>query len=199
MSSGLSFTCNISGLQKMIGLVSDPTVKRAIENISRNKGVAALVSQAISENFQKRGPGWPPLKAETVLKSVNAKARKRLEKARGKTGTMGGIRAYHKALDAARSPLMGRTRLLFKSATTPGAPGNIYRVDGSKLIWGTHLIYARIHNKGGLIKNGFGRGVRIRIPKREYLKLTDYWKNELNVFALEEATRILGDYVRKRA
>lgn len=50
-----------------------------------------------------------------------------------------------------KGKMLRKTNLLFKSVTTPGAPGNIYRNDGSVITWGTNLLYAAIHNDGGVI------------------------------------------------
>ena len=35
---------------------------------------------------------------------------------------------------------------------------------------GTNLVYGRIHEYGGTISNGFGRGLRIEMPERAYLR-----------------------------
>ena len=44
-----------------------------------------------------------------------------------------------------------KTNMLKGSVTTPGARGNIYHTEGTNLIWGTNLIYARLHNRGGVV------------------------------------------------
>ena len=35
---------------------------------------------------------------------------------------------------------------------------------------GTNLVYARIHELGGIIKNAFGRGIIVHMPARPYLR-----------------------------
>ena len=35
---------------------------------------------------------------------------------------------------------------------------------------GTNLVYARIHELGGIIKNAFGRGITVHMPARPYLR-----------------------------
>lgn len=55
------------------------------------------------------------------------------------------------ALKFRQGQILKKTGLLFKSVTTPGAQGNVNRVTGSVLTWGTELKYAKIHNEGGII------------------------------------------------
>lgn len=101
-----------------------------------------------------------------------------------------------KPLKSGLRPILERSGLLKKTVTTPGVRGNVFRVENDKLIWGTDLVYAGIHNHGGVIKfpgtnNGFGRkGVRIpahqiRIPKRTFLTLRAEWKKRVSDFIAE--------------
>lgn len=190
--NGSSFKVQVRGLAKLITLSSDPALQQQLQNIAKRRECAAIISQAIAENFAKRGPGWPPLKTQTILSSISKSQRAKIMKHKNP-------KAKAKAMNAARTPLQGKTRMLYKSVTTPGAPGNVYSVDAGKIIWGTNLVYAGIHNRGGVIKNGWGRGITIRIPKREYLKVPKFWMQQLSLFVVEEATRVLGQYLRRQA
>lgn len=44
---------------------------------------------------------------------------------------------------------------------------------GTTVRVGTNLVYGAIHQFGGTITNGFGRGISITIPARPYLGLSD--------------------------
>lgn len=44
--------------------------------------------------------------------------------------------------------------------------------DGWTVKVGSNLVYAAIHQFGGVIENGFGRGIRITMPARPYLGLS---------------------------
>lgn len=43
----------------------------------------------------------------------------------------------------------------------------------------TSIPYAAIHNFGGVIENGFGKGIRINMPKRQYLMFQDQDKIDI--------------------
>lgn len=189
MSASLSL--DKSGLELLIKRFEDPTIKAELEKLPQKKAIAALVAQAIADNFDKEGPGWAPLKAETIRRSVSKKIKRFLEtmtdeeilaherKSRAK---FGGVTANRKILQ--------KTRLLRGTVTTPGQTlskngmtgSNIWRTEGSNLIWGTDLVYAGIHNKGNPAKG---------IPKREFLVIRSQWLRQLNEFILQEVTQII--------
>jgi len=196
---GASFTLDLTGLKKVIDRFTSPQVRRDIEEIPKQKAVAALIGQAIAENFDMEGPGWQPLKAQTIRNSVSKAKKKKL------SGMSDEDLLKHEASARSKGQLTNRrilqkTGMLKKSATIPGMMGakggNIYKVDGTNIIWGTNLSYAAIHNSGGNLKfpgtkNGFGRGIKIPahsipIPKREFLKIRDEWMNKINDFMVEQ-------------
>lgn len=189
-----SMKVDVSGLKRLAEKFSSSALRREMEVIAQDKGVAALLGQAVADNFNQNGPGWP----------------------------------------AARIPsgrrLLRRSGQLFASATTPGAPGNIYRVDGTVVTWGTNLIYASIHNKGGTItvKNAkalfipltakaerqgpqrdkskrdptlklgkdFVFKQSVTIPARPFMVLRDFWKQQLIDYFVQRAKAALKKGLR---
>lgn len=172
-----SFKINIEALKNLAQRLGDSTLREQIKGVPRERAVAALIGQAIGDNFDQNGPGWKPL-------------------------------AIRKG-----QPLQ-KTGLLKKSVTVPDSQFNIYKVNGTTIEWGTKLLYAGIHNKGGTIsvknakalfipltkkaekigplkdkaaqkKSGLKVGVDIafaqsvNVPKREFLVLRPVWKRRL--------------------
>ena len=74
------FTANLKGLEDFIKRFDDPALKSELNKIPSLKGVAAIVAQAIADNFEKEGPGWKPLKAVTLRNSVKESILKKFEK-----------------------------------------------------------------------------------------------------------------------
>jgi phage gpG-like protein len=186
MGTGASFKVDLSAIEKVFGRFDSDELKQAFSQIIAKKGVAAIVAQAIADNFEKEGPGWKPLSKATMRQTVT----KVRAAASRRTG------------DPTRKILQGRG-LLKKSVTTPGAAGNIYHVDGFQLEWGSNLVYAGIHNRGGTInhpgsKNAFGirglttRAHKIVIPARPFLRISDFWYGELAAYITEQAVKELS-------
>jgi phage gpG-like protein len=205
--SQASFTADLSALNDLLDRLGGSALRAKVEEIPKLKGVAALISQAIKENFDKEGPGWKPLQAGTIRASLAKATQKDLKKISDKS--LLAHEAANSGTDSAFRQILKRKGLLQKSVTTPGAPGNIYRVEGTKIIWGTNLIYARIHNKGGVIKpvnakalvfpNGHGGVVfakKVTIPKREYLKLNDEAVASIMEFALGKIAKAIREVIR---
>lgn len=184
-----SFKVNVDPLVQLAQRIGDSSVREAIKNVPRERAVAALIGQAIADNFDQSGPGWAPLAIR-----------------KGK-------------------PLQ-KTGLLKQSVTTPGSQFNIYKVNGSTISWGTKLLYAGIHNKGGTIspknakalfipltkkaeqvgplknkaaqkKSGLKVGVdfafakSVTVPKREFLKLRPEWKKRLASYMVSRYEAII--------
>ena len=59
-----------SGLRRLAAALGDPNVARELEGIAREKADLAIISQAVADNFDKEGPGWAPLKGETLRGTV---------------------------------------------------------------------------------------------------------------------------------
>jgi phage gpG-like protein len=182
-----SMKIDLSDLINLSQKVKSPYLVQQLNNIPQQKGVVALVAQAIADNFTKEGPGWKPLSPKTIRSSVSQKMRKKLseltdkqlvaleaQKRRARAGgsTDKGDVAYRK--------ILRRTSVLLKSVTTPGGPHNIYKVEGTNLVWGTDLIYAGVHNYG--YKN---------IPKREFLKIREEWELKLWQYVLDRTVKII--------
>lgn len=187
-----SLTLDLSGLEKLIDSLESEELKQSLLTIPQKREIAALVGQAIADNFAQEGPGWAPLKSQTIRSSVSKELKKKLDK----QGKVNGEPSRR---------ILDRTGVLKGSVTTPGAQGNIYSVEGSNLIWGTDLIYAAIHNKGGVIQhpgtsNGFGEGIKIpphQIPikKREFLKIREEWMEKINDFAVQLTIQLLHQHI----
>lgn len=196
---------DVNALKRLAAVLEGPTVRQVFENVVQEKALAAMIGQAIAENFENEGPGWAPLKASTIRASVSKAMRKRLQNL---TDTQL-LRREHLAHKTMRSlkeqdqlhhldsllfnskkakvmtkfnpmrKILQKTGLLKKSATMPFATGNIYKVEGTHIIWGTNLSYASVHQHGNAKKN---------IPARPFMDLSEKWKETLNV---EVATRVI--------
>lgn len=204
---GASFTVKFDFLKRLSKSFQPDIVKNIFKDVAQEKAVAGIIGQAIADNFDQQGPGWAPLSPATIRNSVAAHIKKNLsgvsdsdlleyeEKARKSNGSI----IPHRTI-------LVRTGVLKKSASMPYAPGNIYQVSGTNIVWGTNLSYASIHNRGGSVKfpgtdNGFGRGVKIKahdipVPKREFLKLSDKWKKDLNEYVASRAIFRLKQMIR---
>jgi phage gpG-like protein len=173
--SGGTFQANLAGLFELIASIDDSEIKRMLLDLPNHKKIHALISQAIAENFDKEGPGWKPLKIQTIMQSLPKKRRQEVKSGKVKP-------------EAARKILQGSPPILKKSVTTPGVEGHVHRVEGTTLIWGTDLIYAGIHQHGGTIRRGEHT---ITIPARPYLKLSDFWKLEIETTAVNLALQAI--------
>jgi hypothetical protein len=180
-----SMKIDLSDLINLSQKVKSPYLVQQLNNIPQQKGVVALVAQAIADNFTKEGPGWKPLSPKTIRSSVSQKMRKKLseltdkqlvaleaQKRRARAGgsTDKGDVAYRK--------ILRRTSVLLKSVTTPGGPDNIYKVEGTNLVWGTDLVYAAFHNNPGP-------------NQREFLKIRPEWKLKLWQYVLDRTVKII--------
>ncbi len=190
-----NFTVNLDALEKIQANMTNQNLMNQLRNIVGQREIAAIVAQAIADNFEQEGPGWQPLKAQTIRMSVAKKLRKKLDKLTDEEIL------YHerkaRLVGAEETPnrqILRRTSLLFQTVTTPGFVGskkdpndkkahtgqNIYRTEGTNLIWGTNLIYAGVHNYG-----------HRQVPQREYLKIRDEWQKELEEYAAELMARLV--------
>lgn len=79
--AGANFEVDPSGLDKLANLLQNPVLLGALNQMAGSKGVLALVSQAIADNFDKEGPGWKALKGETIRRSVATRMQKQLVRA----------------------------------------------------------------------------------------------------------------------
>lgn len=199
---GASLKVDVSRLKTLIANMNSTALRQKINRIMYDKGVAALIGQAVADNFAQEGPGWEPLKAGTIRSSVrNKTTRKALSMMTDKE-----ILRYEKkarivgAEETPNRAILQRTGMLKKASTIPdykGAKGgNVYRIEGKNLVWGVDLKYARIHNQGGIIKNGFGKGIRIRIPKREFLKLSDEWRDKVYKYILKKIATLVNEALK---
>lgn len=225
-----SFTLDSSGLTDLIRHIESGELRDQLEKLPQEKAIVALVAQAIAENFRDQGPGWKALKPQTIRASVSKQLKKKLSKLtrkevrefedlhrkKGKSSSdndrlvslsvkMGAKKNLVRPAPARK--ILNRTGLLKQSATTPGGPHNIYRQEGTNLVYGTDLKYAAIHNYGGIIKHpgttkGFGKNMKIPphnidMPKREYLLVKDKWMKQIDEYLIEKIVTIVEEYLSR--
>jgi phage gpG-like protein len=183
------FKVNASDIQNLGQRFDNLAASSQIKNLAKEKGIAALIGQAIAENFAKEGPGWAPLKAQTIRSSLAKKLRKSLSQMTNKQ-----LLTHEKMVRRKGSTLaplrmiLQKTGLLKMSVTTPGAQNNIFQTEGNKIVWGTNLVYAAIHNHGSKKNN---------IPKRTFLKISSEWKTKLFQYALSRAKQIISEHISR--
>lgn len=208
-----SIKVDTSALDKLIDRLSDPQLRQQLHNVITLKGLVAIVAQAIADNFDKEGPGWAPLKPNTIRQSVSKKLRKVLSKLGDKELTKKEAKSRKNGEEPSRR-ILDRGGFLKKTVTTPNATvtakeagskktttgSNIYKIEGDTLIWGTNLIYAGIHNKGGKVTRHARSNIRTKkehgessftIPKREFLVIRPEWQQRLNEFIVMKYIEII--------
>lgn len=171
---------DVSSLQNLANQIADPAGLRLLDQIAFLKSAAALVAQAIADNFAKEGPGWAPLSPATIRASLTKKNKKRLKKF--SNDNLATYEEFSRASgqDVLKKILQGKNRILYKSVTSPSAAHNIYKPENGKIVWGTDLVYAAVHNYG----NG-------PIPQREYLVIREEWRLKLEAYMLDRVMKIL--------
>lgn len=196
-----SMSVDVSGLKRLILALKDPAIEEELTRLSQDKGIAALVGQAIADNFNQEGPGWQPLSPITIKRSVAKGMQKKLSRLydseivelerllRTPNKSKMQMLSFHKLnakmknkspMTAPTRKILQVTRLLKKSVTTPGAQHNIYRTDRFNLIWGTDLFYAGVHNYGWK-----------QIPQREYLVIRKVWEDQIYDYVLDRSIQII--------
>lgn len=183
--AGASFKVNADSLKELISKIDNASVKEEVSRLIQKKAVAALVAAAIADNFNKEGPGWAPLKPSTIRASVSAKLKKKLDQMSDSE-----LKSHEKKSKEPFRKILRRTGLLFNTVTTPGYRGsqkgvsgqNVYRIEDDKLIWGTDLAYAGLHNNGD---------ARRHIPKREFLVIRKEWQKKLQEYLVGGAREII--------
>lgn len=177
-----SLTLDKSGLDNIIKKFKDPIIKEELNRLPQNKGIIALVSQAIADNFDKEGPGWPPLKQSTIERSLKKHSRKRKA-----------------TREEPSRRILRDTNLLMKTVTTAmpnasfsnkkGLSGrNIFKTEGSHLIWGTDLGYAGVHQNGYPARN---------IPQRKFLTIRPEWLKQIEDFVINKAFKVVVERITK--
>ncbi|MEW6115366.1 MAG: phage virion morphogenesis protein [Nitrospirota bacterium] len=115
--------------------------------------IAEIMHDAVEENFEAEGrPRWRPLAASTIM------------------GAFGGARKWNTKKGAVRKSiakkLAGR-KILQDSGQLAASISR--KSDARSARVGTNKVYAAIHQFGGKA----GRGRKVTIPARPFLKLTD--------------------------
>lgn len=209
-----NFRVDLSGLRKFRKQFTDPAVFKILDDLP--KRAVPLVAQAIADNFTKEGPGWAPLSRITLGQVKPKRFRKKKGWNRIKQMVMGNTQPARR--------ILRKSSLLFNSVTKPGAAHNIMRTQGTRLIWGTDLVYASIHQHGGVITakggkklfvpmspKGVARGGKltygtdfillnkVTIPARPYLHITAFWQKQLEQFLMEDVARRITEHYRRAA
>lgn len=189
---GAALTLDTKGLRRLANKLNSPAMRKKLEAIPQKKAVAALVAQAIADNFDQEGPGWAPLKASSIRSSLAKSMRKRLSKMSDAE-----LLRYEKGArlvgskDEPNRRILQKTGLLRNTVTKPGFSGsnksgqsgrNIIKTEGTKLIYGTDLVYAGVHQNGSA-KRG--------IPARPFMTLRAEWKKQLVDYVVEQAFEII--------
>lgn len=206
---------DLKGLKELVSRFSDPVLIQELNKIPQQKGVAALVAQAIADNFAKEGPGWKALKPATIRASLSKSMRKKIRKlsssevrdfetlsrkkslSNREVNELARLNVKMKNKKPMQMPnrlILQKTGLLKKTVTTPGFQGssgnvsgsNVYKVEGTNLIWGTDLVYAATHQYGNSKKG---------VPARPYLTIRDEWQKQLNDFITEKALTLIKKYI----
>lgn len=194
-----SFKVELESLKFFMRKISDPKLNQRLDNIQHEKGAVAIISQAIADNFNQEGPGWPPLKTQTIRRSVKGKTKKavsdmtdkeveRHEASARRNGSK--VMPFRKILQL--SGLLKKTvTVAGYTGTSKGAHGkpgptgsNVYRVENQTIVWGTNLPYAGAHNNGAPKQN---------IPKREFLVIRPEWQSRLEEWTMTTMIRYLRE------
>ena len=194
-----SMKVDLKAVWDKVKAFTSPTLMRKVGGIPQEKGILAIIVHAIADNFDKEGPGWPPLKAQTIRYSTKKGRKQVLLKGRGSKKNLNALTdeeiLKHEVEERAKGNegkpfrhILVKTGLLKKTVTVPNFTGstetpsklgksiktvtgsNIYRVEGKNIIWGTNLSYAAKHNKG------------LGVPKREFLVIREPFQKELRSY-----------------
>ena len=157
-----------------------PALKAATVRYSVSKSIKKDIEKQVLSSMglgkrPKHGKGW----SRQLQSEVKANIEKHIAS------------HEHQAKSQGTEPyrmILQRTGLLKKTATIPGfagsnkkvSGGNIYKVEGNNIIWGTDLKYAAIHNEG--LKG---------MPKREFLVLRQEWKKKITEYAFKKYKTII--------
>lgn len=143
--------------------VDDREVRRMLKDLAGRvkdmrpvmRKIAGIMHDAVEENFEAEGrPKWKSLSRATLEKGVKT------YKKSGKHGREGTI------TKKSAERLMGR-KILQDTGQLAASISPKYTKDSAMV--GTNKVYAAIHHFGG----DAGRGRKVTIPARPFLKLTD--------------------------
>lgn len=174
-------------IKRLAGLFTNRSIRQAFEQIAQDKGMAALIGQAIGDNFAQEGPGWAPLSPATIRASVSKRMRKKLRALSDSEVVRHEMLSRIEGANPLRRILV-KTGLLKKSVSAPFMPGNIYKVEGTNIIWGSNISYASMHNRGDAKRH---------VPKREFLKIRPEWEKRLNEYAAKRVKTHIRGLIRQ--
>lgn len=148
---------SVTGIDKLATNLNNIAVKLRTEMKAANKKVGEYLEEATRRTFDMSGPGWKKLKQYTI----DRKGHSTIMIDYG--GYRGGIN--HKVTGN------------YEGEVFPDGP-DYPRIDKHSL--------ALVHERGAVVENGFGRGIRIVIPPRPVFQKT----------ARRERVRVAGFYLR---
>lgn len=196
-----SMKINLSALDRLAEKINSKEVIQEIEKLPEEKAIIAMVAQSIAENFQQEGPGWAPLKPQTIRQSVAKSIKKKLSKltnsevseyehlsrVQNKTkqdelriAQLNVMMKNKKPMLSPNRRILRKSGLLMKSVTVPGAQHNITRKQGTSLIWGTDVVYAGTHNYGTQ-----------KVPQREFLVIKKHWQDRISQYVVGRLTQAI--------
>lgn len=146
--------------------IKDKQVQRLFTRLKRNvtdlrlalRAVGEIVRSSVIRNFQEGGrpEKWEPTKVKSIYRAYLGRGKRKRKAYTLKGGFTKGFARY----TSGKKTLIDRARLQ-NSVTV--------RALKDKAIVGTKLVYARIHQLGGMA----GRNKEVRIPARPYLMVQE--------------------------
>lgn len=146
--------------------IKDREVRHLLVRLKKNAAnltpafrvIGEIIRSSVVKNFQEGGrpDKWEPTKVRSIYMAYLGKGRRKRKAYTLKGGFTKGFTRY----TSGKKTLIDRARLQ-NSVTV--------RAEADRVIVGTNLIYARIHQLGGMA----GRNKKVRIPARPYLMVQD--------------------------
>jgi phage virion morphogenesis protein len=146
--------------------IKDREVKRVFTRLMRNaknltpafREIGEIVRSSVIRNFQEGGrpEKWVPTKIRSIYLAYLGRGKRKRKAYTLRGGLTKGFARY----TSGKKTLIDRARLQ-NSVTT--------RAEADKVTVGTNLVYARIHQLGGMA----GKNRKVKIPARPYLLVQD--------------------------
>lgn len=191
-----SLKINTSAIRDLAKRMGDSSVRQAIKEIPRAKATAALIGQAIADNFDKEGPGWKP----TVFKTGSFKILQNSRTLKRSVTTPG---AQYNIFQVDDSKVTWGTNLKY---------AGIHNRGGTISVKNAKMLYIPMTKKGAQVgpikdkaarknsKTKYGRDFTfaksVTIPKREFLVLRPEWKQRLASYMADQYERIINNAIR---
>lgn len=119
-----SFKVDLSSLKLFFEGLSNPALQQKLESIAQERDIAALVGQAINDNFEKEGPGWEPLKAASLRAKLTKKVRKSLAGLSDEELLKLEAKTRKENENGLSRKILQKSQLLKRTVTIPGYTGS---------------------------------------------------------------------------